>query len=49
VELKSHREELRRLAKRARGRRVTLVFSAKNEKRNNAVVVKQCLKMLDAG
>jgi len=45
-ELKEHRETLRRLSERARSQTVTLIFSAKNEKRNNAVVVKQYLEML---
>jgi uncharacterized protein YeaO (DUF488 family) len=47
-ELKEHREALRPLAQRARGERVTLVYSAKDEKHNNAVVLKQYLKMLGA-
>lgn len=46
AELKRHRDRLRPLAGRARRGRVTLVFSAKNEERNNAVVLKQYLKML---
>ncbi len=45
-ELKSHRDELRRLAQRAKRERVTLVFSSSDEERNNAVVLKQYLKML---
>lgn len=45
-ELKAHRSELRELAGRAKHDRVTLVFGAKDEARNNAVVVKQYLKML---
>lgn len=48
AELKAHREILRPLAERARKERVTLVYSAKDEARNNAVVLKQYLKMLSA-
>lgn len=48
AELKAHRETLRDLARRARGERVTLVFAAKDEAHNNAVVLKQYLKMLGA-
>lgn len=48
-ELKKHRDELRPLAERARNERVTLVFSSRDEERNNAVVLKQYLKMLGAG
>jgi uncharacterized protein YeaO (DUF488 family) len=47
-ELKVHRDELRQLA-RAKSERVTLVFSASDEAHNNAVVVKQYLRMLGAG
>ena len=47
-ELRSHREELRRLARRSRKERVTLVFGARDEERNHAVVLKQYLKMLGA-
>ena len=45
-ELKSHRDELRRLAERADHERVTLIFSSRDEEHNNAVVVKQYLEML---
>jgi uncharacterized protein YeaO (DUF488 family) len=48
-ELKSHREKLRRLARRADSQRVTLLFSATDEKHNNAVVLSQYLKMLKTG
>jgi uncharacterized protein YeaO (DUF488 family) len=48
-ELKGHRQTLRPLAKRARNGQVTLVYSSSNEKHNNAVVLKQYLKMLGAG
>ncbi len=47
-ELKEYREELRRLAERAKKERVTLVFGSKDREHNNAVVVKQYLKMLGA-
>ncbi|WP_111412647.1 DUF488 domain-containing protein [Billgrantia lactosivorans] len=45
-ELKAQRDVLRELAERARKGSVTLVFSAKDERRNNAVVLKQYLEML---
>lgn len=47
-ELKPHREELRRLVQVAKRGKLTLVFAAHDETRNNAVVVKQYLKMLGA-
>ena len=45
-ELTSYRESLRDLAQRARKERVTLVFASKEERRNNAVVLRQYLNML---
>jgi uncharacterized protein YeaO (DUF488 family) len=48
-ELKEHREELRSLAQLAKNRRVTLLFSSKDEERNNAVVLKEYLSRLGAG
>ena len=45
-ELKHHREQLRALAATARKKPVTLVFAARDEERNNAVVIKQYLQML---
>ncbi len=45
-ELKEHEDALRQLAQRARGGRVTLVFSAKDEERNNAAVLKDYLEHL---
>jgi len=48
-ELKQHRDVLRPLAARARQRRVTLLYSSKDDERNNAVVLKQYLHMLDPG
>ena len=47
-ELKGHRESARGLAQRARQGRVTLLYSASDERYNNAVVLKQYLKMLGA-
>lgn len=46
-ELKRHRDTLRPLARRARRQRVTLLFSAADVERNNAVVLKQYLEMLE--
>ena len=45
-ELKNNREELRRLAKLSKSERITLIFSASDKEHNNAVIVKQYLKML---
>ena len=45
-ELKNHRDKLRNLVKRSQEEPVTLLFSSKNETHNNAVVLKQYLKML---
>ena len=47
AELKAHRETLRPLAERAARERVTLVFAAKDEQHNNAVVLAQYLAMLE--
>lgn len=46
-ELKEHHERLRPLAQRALEQRVTLVFAAKDERHNNAVVLAQYLAMLE--
>lgn len=46
AELKAHREALRPLAQRARNHPMTLVYSAANPDRNNAVVLRQYLGML---
>ncbi|MFW3613789.1 DUF488 domain-containing protein [Billgrantia antri] len=46
AELKSQRDTLRELAERARKGNMTLVFSSKDERHNNAVVLKQYLQML---
>ena len=45
-ELKAHKEVLRKLAKQSREYKVTLVYGAKDERHNNAVVLKQYLAML---
>ncbi|MCL7940544.1 DUF488 family protein [Halomonas sp. ATCH28] len=49
AELKAHRETLRGLAERAASDTVTLVFAAKDERHNNAVVLAQYLAMLAPG
>ena len=48
-ELNGHRDALHPLAERARRECVTLVFSARNQERNNAVVLKQYLQMPGPG
>lgn len=48
-ELKGYRDALHPLAERARRECVTLVFSARNQERNNAVVLKQYLQMPGPG
>ncbi|WP_447044115.1 DUF488 domain-containing protein [Vreelandella sp. H-I2] len=45
-ELTAHREELHDLALRAQKERVTLVYASKEERHNNAEVLRQYLKML---
>lgn len=45
AELKEHRVELRDLAARAERGRVTLVYGAKDGERNQAVVLRQYLRM----
>ena len=45
-ELKPHKVALRELAKRAGEQKVTLVYGAKDQRHNNAVVLKQYLAML---
>ncbi|WP_328185863.1 DUF488 domain-containing protein [Marinobacter sp. OP 3.4] len=45
-ELKQQRDRLRPLAERASRETVTLLFSAKDRERNNAVVLRQYLAML---
>lgn len=46
-ELKEHRDELRRVADLSKKKRVTLLFSAQDEEHNNAVVLRQYLRMLE--
>jgi len=48
AELKQQRETVRPLARLARRRRITLVYSAKDPEHNNAVVLRQYLGMLGA-
>ncbi|MFB9869603.1 DUF488 domain-containing protein [Vreelandella sulfidaeris] len=45
-ELTDHRESLRDLAQRAQREKVTLVFASKDERHNNAEVLRQYLRML---
>ena len=45
-ELTAHKEVLRELAKRGHQHQVTLVYGAKDERHNNALVLKQYLAML---
>ncbi|MGO1246188.1 MAG: DUF488 domain-containing protein [Oceanisphaera sp.] len=45
-ELTAYKELLRALVAKANQRQVTLVYAAKDEEHNNAVVLKQYLKML---
>lgn len=47
-ELKSHRNELRRLVQISKKGRITLVFSVHDKEHNNAVVLMQYLKMMGA-
>ncbi|SET16520.1 MULTISPECIES: DUF488 domain-containing protein [Marinobacter] len=47
TELKDHRDTLRPLAERASRESVTLLYSAKDDEHNNAVVLKQYLSMLE--
>ncbi|MCF8234064.1 MAG: DUF488 domain-containing protein [Bacteroidales bacterium] len=48
IELKDKREELRELAEKAKYDTVTLLYASKDEEQNNAVVLKQYLRMLNA-
>lgn len=48
-ELDDHREALERLANLARKGTVTLVFAAKNEEHNNAVVIRERLRRMMKG
>ena len=49
AELEVQREQLRPLAQRARVGRGTLVFAGKDERRNNAVVLREYLQRLGGG
>ena len=49
AELKTHRDELRRLADISKKGSLTIVFSAKDQEHNNAVVFMQYLQMLGGG
>ncbi|MBO1520103.1 DUF488 domain-containing protein [Oceanisphaera pacifica] len=46
-ELTHHKQSLRDLVDKAHQQQVTLVYAAKDEQHNNAVVLKQYLAMLD--
>lgn len=46
AELKPHREKLRDLAARAAREKITMVYGARDRERNQAVVLRQYLKML---
>lgn len=46
-ELTAYRDELRDLAQRAKKGKVTLVFASKEERHNNAEVLRQYLRMLE--
>ena len=48
AELKEHRAPLRELAARAAREKVTLVYGAKDTEKNQAVVLRQYLHMLDS-
>lgn len=48
-ELRQHAEELRDLARRTAGKRVTLVYGAKDAELNNAIVLKAELERLPKG
>lgn len=43
-ELEDYKEELDKLRKRAKSEKITLLFAAKNEEMNNAVVLKEVLQ-----
>jgi len=44
MELKAHDQDLQRLGSVAKGGNLTLVFSAHDEEKNNAIVLKEYLK-----
>lgn len=43
-ELEEHKEELDKLRNKAKSEKITLLFAAKNEEMNNAVVMKEVLE-----
>lgn len=47
TELKGHRTELEDLLARAKGGKLTLVFAARDEKHNQAEVIRQYLNLLE--
>jgi uncharacterized protein YeaO (DUF488 family) len=47
-ELVDHRDHLLELARRARSRRVTIVYAARDQQHNNAVVVAELVRDADA-
>lgn len=48
AELKQQRESVRPIAAMARRRKVTLIYSVKDTEHNNAVILRQYLRMLTA-
>ena len=46
-ELDAHREELRNLLRQTRGKNLTILYAAKDEEHNNAVVLKEYLEELE--
>lgn len=46
AELDQHREEIERLAEKARKQTVTLLFSARNTEQNNAIALKEYIERL---
>jgi len=46
-ELDAYREELRGLLRRTRGKNLTILYAAKDEEQNNAVVLKEYLEKLE--
>ena len=47
AELKKHRDKLKPLAALEKNENITLLFSAKNEERNNAIVLKEYLEKIN--
>lgn len=46
-ELQDHKEDLDKLRNKAKSKKITLLFAAKNEEMNNAVVIKEILENHD--